>query len=458
MASQQQPRPLFRFASMVRPAAAAQPSAPAPAPAPQPLFRTTTTTPFRPPASATTAAATATVATAQPTQPQESRPQTPATASAPPAAAPAPLPPAPPQPQQQPAMSAPRSPISAQKPQPVAAASPRSTPATPPPRSPVAPPPPVVSPPKAPSPRSPMATQPQRAPTDVPKSPVIKATTSVPQSPFKTLASNVTTERAPLGQFSSPYSSPLPSPNTKMADSTQTLINQSSPSKAPTPSQKVIQPNLVKTQTYSPQIKPAVSHPPSPLKLPPPQLELESKSPPHIDQKSVVVQETTRASMNGNHVPQTNRNGKNVENGKRELVKKDKGVQQKKVSNSDTGDDFGMSVLTLAGENKGAIMELSPSRKTYSPQSHQKQGSPKAWSSSEDDGEKSGSESGRKRENKMPNKSLPMTAFMNSNVQGVNNSILHNASCTHHDPGVHLVFARKTNGRHGFHIKGSPKS
>ncbi|MCD7455377.1 hypothetical protein HAX54_027993 [Datura stramonium] len=439
MASQQQPRPLFRFASMVRPATqAAQPPASAPpastpAPAPQTLFRPTTT--FRPQSPAAT--------TTQPPQTQEPTPQTPATAAPPVAAVVAPP---------QPAVSASRSPISALQPQPVAAASPRSTVATPPPRSPVAPQS-VVSPTKVPSPRSPVAALPQSAATDVPKSPVTKITTSVPQSPFKTLASNATTESAPT---STTYSSLPPSPKPKIADSIQTLINQSSPSKAPIPSQKVIQPNLVKSQTYSPQTKPAVSHPPSPLKLPPPQLELESKIPPQVDQKTVVVHETTRANINSTHVMQTTRNGKTVENGKREAVKKDKGLQQKKVSNSDTADDFGMSVLTLAGENKGAIMELSPSRKTYSPQSLQNKGSPKAWSS-EDDGEKSGSESGRKGD-RMPNKSLPMTAFMNSNVQGVNNSILHNASCTHHDPGVHLVFARKTNGRNGFHIKGSQKS
>ncbi|XP_049376858.1 vegetative cell wall protein gp1-like [Solanum stenotomum] len=427
MASQQPPRPLFRFASMVRPAAQpAQPppaSAP-PAPSPQPMFRPTT--PFRPASPAVTA-------------PQPPQPPVP---TAPPVAVVT----APPQPQ----VSVPGSPISPRRRQPVA---------TSPPRSPVAPPQSVVSPPKAPSPRSPVAAQPQRAATEVPKSPVIRtspvirATTSVPQSPFKPLASNVTTENAPTR---TPYSSFPPSPKTKLPDSIQTLINQSSPSKAPPPSQNVFQPNLVKSQTYSPQTKPAVSHPPSPLKLPPSQLELESKIPSHVDQKSVVVHETMRANANGHHVLQTARNGNTVESWKQETVKKDKGVQKKKVSNSDAADDFGTSVLTLAGDNKGAIMELSPSRKTYSPQSLQKKGSPKSWSS-EDDGEKSGNESGRKGD-KMQNKSLPMTAFMNSNVQGINNSILHNASCTHHDPGVHLVFSRKTNGSNGLHIKGSQKS
>lgn len=430
MANQPPSRQLFRFASMVRPAAQpAQPPASAPpAPSPTPMFRPTT--PFRPPSPAVTAT--------QPSQPQEPTSQTPATAAPPAATVVAPP---------QPAVSAPRSPISEPQPQPVTAASPRFTLASPPPRSPVVPPQSAVSPPKAPSPRSPVAAQPQRAATDVPKSPVIRATTSVPQSPSKTLTANQTTESAPT---STPYSSLPPSPKTKVADSIQTLFNQSSPSKAPSPSQKVIQPNLVQSQTYSPQTKPAVSHPLSPLKLPPSQLELESKIPSQVDQKSVVVHETTRANVNGRHALQTTRNGK------QEPVKKDKGVQQKKLSNSDNADDFGMSVVTLAGENKGAIMELSPSRKTYSPQSLQKKGNPKPWSS-EDDGEESGSESGRKGD-RMQNKSLPMTAFMNSNVQGINNSILHNASCTHHDPGVHLVFARKTNGSNGFHAKGGQKT
>ncbi|CAN4076621.1 unnamed protein product [Withania somnifera] len=448
MASQQPARPLFRFASMVRPAAQPPASTP-PAPAVQPLFRPTT--PFRPPSPPATTAT-------QPPQPQEPTPQTPATATPPVAAVVTPPQPAvsatrSPISAPQPVALAPHSPTPAPQPKPVAAASPSSTLATAPPRSPVALPQSAVPPQKVPSPRSPVAALPQRAATEVPRSPVTKVATPVPQSLNKTLASNVTTESA---LTSTPNSSLPPSPKTKLADSIQTLINQSSPSKAPSPSQRVFQPNLVKSQTYSPQTKPAVSHPPSPLKLPPPQLELESKIPSQLDQKSVVVHETTRANTNSNQVMQTSRNGKTAENGKREAVKKDKGVQQKKGSNTDNADQFGMSVLTLAGENKGAIMELSPSRKTYNPQSLQTRGSPKAWSR-EDDEEKSGGESGRKGET-MQNKSLPMTAFMNSNVQGVNNSILHNASCTHHDPGVHLVFSRKSNGSNGFHIKDSQKS
>ncbi|XP_052194276.1 lysine-rich arabinogalactan protein 19-like [Diospyros lotus] len=52
----------------------------------------------------------------------------------------------------------------------------------------------------------------------------------------------------------------------------------------------------------------------------------------------------------------------------------------------------------------------------------------------------------------MNNSSPPMSAFMNSNVQGVNNSILYNCSYRHHDPGVHCSLYQKANG-HGNGIK-----
>lgn len=110
-------------------------------------------------------------------------------------------------------------------------------------------------------------------------------------------------------------------------------------------------------------------------------------------------------------------------------VAKDKGNYKK---NSDS-EDFGMRVITIAGDNKGAIMELSPSRKN--------KGNPRAWS----DGENSA----KGHNDYKP----PMSATMNSNVQGVNNSIIFNASCTHHDPGVHLSLSRNGNGGRGIHMK-----
>jgi hypothetical protein len=48
--------------------------------------------------------------------------------------------------------------------------------------------------------------------------------------------------------------------------------------------------------------------------------------------------------------------------------------------------------------------------------------------------------------------SFPMAAYMNSNVQCVNNSLLYHASCSHHDPGVRLSLSKKPFGE-GYHVK-----
>lgn len=119
----------------------------------------------------------------------------------------------------------------------------------------------------------------------------------------------------------------------------------------------------------------------------------------------------------------------------------------KKHSDSE---DAGMRIITIAGENKGAIMDLSPNfgKKSH----HTFGGNPHRLHTEEDnpsvqsDGEKSGSNSDGKSKERNKNhksKSPLMSAVMNSNVQGVNNSILYNCSTSHHDPGVHLSLSRK---------------
>ena len=52
----------------------------------------------------------------------------------------------------------------------------------------------------------------------------------------------------------------------------------------------------------------------------------------------------------------------------------------------------------------------------------------------------------------MPMNAPPLSAFMNSNVQGVNNSLVFQSSCTHHDPGVHLSLSQKP-AASGFNVK-----
>ena len=128
-----------------------------------------------------------------------------------------------------------------------------------------------------------------------------------------------------------------------------------------------------------------------------------------------------------------------------------------------------MRIITIAGENKGAFMELikSPSKQESGEKSRYlykkgtgklaKNGSETESNSSSSSSSSSGEEGNSKKDssskaNKAKNGSLPLSAFMNSNVQGINNSIMYNSSCAHHDPGVHLALTRKPNGG-GFQVK-----
>ncbi|XP_022975714.1 uncharacterized protein LOC111475772 [Cucurbita maxima] len=63
------------------------------------------------------------------------------------------------------------------------------------------------------------------------------------------------------------------------------------------------------------------------------------------------------------------------------------------------------------------------------------------------DGGRDGNEEKKKKEKKdKKKKKVPMTAFMNSNFQSVNNSVLYDSSCNHRDPGLHLKFADAADG------------
>lgn len=110
--------------------------------------------------------------------------------------------------------------------------------------------------------------------------------------------------------------------------------------------------------------------------------------------------------------------------------------------------------ITIAGENRGAIMDLSPLRKkAYYKLGNIEKNDDRSGSS---DGDKSASDSngGSKAKNKNQKLKSPlMSAVMNSNVQGVNNSILYNSSTTHHDPGLHLSLLRKMSDGRGIQSK-----
>nr|GMD83788.1 vegetative cell wall protein gp1-like [Ipomoea batatas] len=349
MASQQQQaRPMFRFASMLRPAGAPPPP---PAAAPQPMFRPPVAAPFRPP---------------PPQTRDPSPPQRPPTA---------------------------------------------------------APPQPVAPPPAPPAPRSPARTVQPRFTVGAPPPAPAATIPSAPKSP----AAAIPGVQDPTRPFQL-YQAPKPA-------------TSSSSSRSPPPPS----PKNLETNQYSPKVKPV-----SPLKLPPaaqfkPETEVEPRIPAEIDQKTVVVQqrsERNKATAQKLNATQRYSSSETEWTGKREaMVTKDKdNVHHKK--RSDTEEPLGMSILTLAGENKGAMMELSPAAPANK---HGFNGNPRRLQSEGDNSGKESDEEGKSSRMgpKGTTDSLPMTAFMNSNVQGVNNSVLHNASCNHHDPGVHLVFSRK---------------
>lgn len=134
---------------------------------------------------------------------------------------------------------------------------------------------------------------------------------------------------------------------------------------------------------------------------------------------------------------------------------KKKEMKKKASSAAQSDEDVGMRIITIAGENKGAIMELGKSSSTptgwtihkhHHTSSDLKAGAGSDSSSSGgEEGKGKGSHKKKEKCDKSNKKGMemPMKAFMNSNVQGVNNSILYDTCVSHHDPGVHLSLTRK---------------
>lgn len=204
------------------------------------------------------------------------------------------------------------------------------------------------------------------------------------------------------------------------------------------------------------------------------------------EQKTVLVQQKTidhpkpsswfgLGNSKGTDLRESAKPSIHVHSSKHEGETKERAIARKKPA-SDTSDHEagGMRVITIAGENKGAFMELKqyPQKHGLGEQSQYlcKKGNGKTVTGSQSDQNNSSSSSSSsgeegKGKSKSKDKSLkagkaagnsasaqPTRAFMNSNVQGINNSIVYNTSLTHHDPGVHLAFSRKPGGD-GFEAK-----
>ncbi|XP_015869615.3 vegetative cell wall protein gp1 isoform X1 [Ziziphus jujuba] len=407
-------RPLFRLGSMFR---APPPPAPTPAPAPAP-----------PPAPAPA--------------------PSPAPAPAAPARAPAP------EPAQVPAAPAPTP-----TPAPAPATAPAPTPAAPlarPAFRPVAAPPPTVSDPTAP------------AGPAVAFRPFFTGTASVPSSPVAPRVPAPTVQKPPSPTAVSVTSSVPSSPKPKVTGPSSSVPTSPVAKAVTTTTAFAITDTrdkpAVKTPPPSPKPKPSAP-PPSPYTLPPAQLkptaEPDSRVPAEAE-KTVTIDKPKQFPSGTSQREFREHQTSGIFHSERHGVPKEgqareKGTNGKKLTEYEDG----MKIITIAGENRGAFMEViqSPNKKQPAGGENSsylhKKGTHvvrKNGSDAETNSSTSSDEGSPNRKGKAKQKALPMSAFMNSNVQGINNSIVYNSSCTHHDPGVHLALSRKPAGG-GFHVK-----
>ncbi|KAG8363232.1 hypothetical protein BUALT_Bualt19G0000700 [Buddleja alternifolia] len=325
------------------------------------------------------------------------------------------------------AATPPRSPILSPPPRmsPISAAPPRS-PIPSPSRSPIASPAPAPSSPVSPQPSPPRTPRQTHSPNPTPPSTNTSppTTSSIPETTHSVPASPKTRALAPSSSIPTP---PIPKP----------LETVNAKPTTPLSSPKIVQPSQRSPPPQSPKIKP-LSRAPSPLTLPPPQINSNRET--MIEQKDVLVQETIDKTIKVSKAHNTG----NSSNGKREPTPKDKGTS-KKVSSSE---ELGMRMITMAGENKGAVMELSLPHKTNHSlgKPHTLKKNSNGNGSSSEGGEDGKTNNMDKTDRGMTTPQSPMTSFLNSNVQGLNNSILYNCNFQNNNPGIHLSLNRKANG------------
>nr|XP_009794985.1 PREDICTED: proline-rich receptor-like protein kinase PERK2 [Nicotiana sylvestris] len=326
-------------------------------------------------------------------------------------------------------------PAPAPTPRPPALRAPAPQPFRPPapqPRPTIRPPPPAVTSPPPPT-RALFpgitTTAAARSPTTstAPPSPAksIPAATSVPSSPAATstflpitsssftLRSPETKTRAPPSSSltTSPFPKPVASPPKTATPTAPTTTVTASTTATTTLSTRTIKPFKESPQQY-PETRPLFRPPPP---------EKEPKRAPLVEEtkKLMLGQEATGNS--------SKMNGKATTDNKK--------VTELKI--------LPRRLVTLTGENKGAIMVLSPNstKKSYT---NGFGGKSQTVGGNKEEGQTHVKGSNKKKEDQSEMNAMEMeesTLFINSNVQGVNNSILDDSSLTHHDPGFHIFFS-----------------
>ncbi|CAH8383814.1 unnamed protein product [Eruca vesicaria subsp. sativa] len=238
----------------------------------------------------------------------------------------------------------------------------------------------------------------------------------------------------PPPQELSPYHSP-----SSRHTSPPTPIKAKSPLSTPTRSSYTPQPSPKEVQEALPPPRKPTS-PPSPAhstrfrKAQPPKVLSPYTLPPsQLHSERETTQKNILTAVQTSQLHEPNHQGNNTK----------KTHHQSYFSES--GNLMRTRFITIAGENKGAVMEIVQSPSTREGTHSSVNGQRVQSSSSSDEGEGK-----KKTNNKMD---LPMKAFINSNVQMINNSIVYNSTATHHDPGIHLKVYRKPASGNGFHVK-----
>jgi hypothetical protein len=310
---------------------------------------------------------------------------------------------------------------------------------------------------------------PSPPPNQTQPQPQEKKTEHTPSSPPHRVNHNSSSSSmtsSPIQKATTHYSSSSSSPEKEKTTTTTSRVP------VPTQSPKTIK-QTVHSPIHSPNAK-SRSSPPSPLTLPPSQFkthEEQSKIPVEPEPKAVLVQKTvgmpnpwhngngelhreTQHHSNGEFHRENKNHSNSSVHGKHVTVKGRETSKEKKFSDSE---DSGMRVITIAGENRGAYMELIQSQKKKQPNYLHKKGNSNNIKVDGGESESSSAEEGKinkkdKNHKGRTKSSFPMAAYMNSNVQCVNNSLLYHASCSHHDPGVRLSLSKKPFGE-GYHVK-----
>ncbi|KAG8377812.1 hypothetical protein BUALT_Bualt08G0072600 [Buddleja alternifolia] len=97
-------------------------------------------------------------------------------------------------------------------------------------------------------------------------------------------------------------------------------------------------------------------------------------------------------------------------------------------------------VITLAGENRGALMEVgSNSSKREEPVHIHRGYKTNPDESTEATTDEEESSKGKKSDDGRATKDQPTEAYLNNNAQGINNSIVFNTSVAERNPGIHMV-------------------